>query len=121
MKPSEMMETNVNPMKLNNLQIAHELLAAGRPISFVKFITGITMAEMTRQKWVYEVMIPDPKGWEGGDPVTGEGATHNGHMLHTGNFRSVFPASQGTRVISNKQLKLKDRKAFFAVRRLRVS
>lgn len=97
----------MNLLKVAGLKQAHEMLAAGRQPDFVKRITGITIIEMVRQKWVYELQLPDP--------------IRPGHVIRTGQFRSIFPVSTSSTGKSNKQSKREDRKAFFDRRRRRAA
>ena len=69
------------------IEMATQMFVKGRDISFVKKITGLTLAAMKRAGLIYEIIIPAPHGWSGGHPKTGEGAVHNGHMLHTDHWR----------------------------------
>lgn len=94
----------MNLLKVANLELAHSLLAAGRQPDFVKRITGITIIEMVRQKWVYELQLPDP--------------IRPGQVVRTGQFRSIFPQSARSGGKSNRQMKREDRKGFFMRRRL---
>ena len=90
----------------------------GRPTAFVKRITGVTIAEMVRQEWLVEVKVPNPAGYSV-DPATGE-KRHDGSVLNTGQYRSVFPQPKKVTGKSNKQMKREDRKAFFQRRRAAV-
>lgn len=110
---------HINKMKAVNLQHAEQMLRAGRSVGFTKFITGISMSEMIRHGWLYEVKIPHPKGWTI-DAATGE-KRHDGSVLSTGNFRPSFPLQTIPVEKSNKQLKREDRKAFFDSRRLKTA
>ena len=97
--------SRTNTLKLKNLKLAERLLRGGRPVSFVKYVTAISVAEMVRQGRLFEVKIPQP----------------DGRVLSTGQFRSVF--TQPTRIAgpSNKQRKRENRKAFFDSRRLKAA
>ena len=64
------------------LEQAVTMFKQGRDIPFVKKITGLTLAAMKRAGMIYEIIIPDPAGWEVG--------VHNGHMLHTDQWRPVI-------------------------------
>ena len=108
MMPGEEMEiimNRINPLKLKSLELAEELLRGGRPVGFVKFVTNITVVEMLRQGWLYEIKIPQP----------------DGKVISTGQFRSVFPPPVCVPGPSNKQRKRENRKAFFASRRLKAA
>ena len=48
--------------KPKNLKLAERLLRGGRPVSFVKYVTAISVADMVRQGWLFEVKIPQPDG-----------------------------------------------------------
>src|SRR5690348_109607 len=101
----------INKLKAGNLQLAKVMLHAGRPASFVKAITAISVAEMQRQGWLYEVKIPHPDGYIT-DPTTGE-TKHDGRILNTGKLRPTFSIPEKPSGKSNKQLKRENRKAFF--------
>jgi hypothetical protein len=111
----EISMNRVNPLKLKNLRVAERLLHGGRPAEFVEFVTGITVVEMVRQGWLFEIKIPHPKGYIV-DPITGE-QRHDGSVLSIGQFRSGFAQPIRLPGLSNKQRKRENRKAFFDSRR----
>jgi hypothetical protein len=120
MMPGIMMEISmnrINPLKLKSLEVAKRLLRDGRPVKFVKSVTGITIVEMVRQGWLFEIKIPHPKGYTV-DLTTGE-QNHDGSVMSTGQFRSIFARPVRTSGLSNKQMKRENRKAFFDSRRQR--
>lgn len=109
--------TKINMMNQKNLQLAEVLLRGFRPVQFVKKVCGISVAEMVRQGWLYELKAPNPHGFFA-DPSTGE-QKHDGSVVNTGNLRSVFGEAPRPSGKSNSQLKREDRKAFFDSRRAR--
>jgi hypothetical protein len=76
------------------IEKATQWFTKGRDIPFVKKITGLTLAAMKQDGLIYEIIIPDPKGWSGGNPKTGEGMVHNGQMLHTDKWRPTAQPNQ---------------------------
>lgn len=70
------------------LFMASAMFQRGASIGYVRYITGLTLAAMKRARLIYEIMIPDPKGYT----QDAEGnRVHNGHVLHTDQWR---PAGQ---------------------------
>lgn len=105
----------MNKLKAKAIELAEQMLRADRPAKFVKYVTGVSISEMERQGWLYELKIPHPNGWSF-DETTGE-KRHDGSVLNTGNLRSAFRQSVKQAGKSNKQLKRENRKAFFDSRR----
>lgn len=105
---------NREKRKENDIAMALELLHSGRPVSFVKSVTNITIAQMVRSGWLREVIIPDPAGYD----MSAHGVrNHNGNMLHTGRFLSIFIHHTVNPADSAKKTKKIDRKAHFGVLR----
>jgi hypothetical protein len=66
------------------IEMASKMFTKGRDIAFVKKIAGLTLAAMKLAGLIYEIIIPDPNGYT----EDSEGnRIHNGHILHTNQWR----------------------------------